>query len=60
MKLLTLFLAWLIGYYYDECPVCGRYVAILNDGRFVNWCSRRRHREDETTEGRRTTDDHAR
>lgn len=41
-----MFMAWLIGYYYEECPVCGRYVAILNDGRFVNWCSRRKHAAD--------------
>lgn len=43
MKTLTRFLAWLIGYYYDECPVCGRYVAILGNGTFVDWCDKRKH-----------------
>ena len=43
MRLLTLFLAWLIGYYYEECPVCGRYVAILANGQLVDWCSRKKH-----------------
>jgi hypothetical protein len=38
MKLVTLFLAWLLGYYYVPCPVCGRYIAVLNNGHFVNWC----------------------
>lgn len=43
MRTLTHFIAWLIGYYYEECPVCGRYIAILGDGRIVNWCSREKH-----------------
>lgn len=43
MKTLTMWLAWLLGYYYEQCPVCGRGVAILGDGRIVGWCSRRAH-----------------
>ena len=43
MKVLTLVWAWLIGYYYEECPVCGRYVAILGNGSIVNLCSRKIH-----------------
>lgn len=43
MKTLTVFLAWLIGYYYEVCPVCGRGVAILNDGRIIGFCSRSPH-----------------
>jgi len=50
MRLLTKFLAWLIGYYYDECPVCGRYIAILSNGQIVNWCSRKRHASDAPAE----------
>lgn len=43
MKLLTLFVAWLIGYYYEQCPICERGVAILGNGRIIGWCSRKRH-----------------
>ena len=49
MIVLTRLAAWLIGYYYEPCPVCGRYVAILNDGRIIGWCSRRRHIEADRT-----------
>ncbi len=42
MKTLTLFIAWLVGYYYEPCPECGRGIAILNDGRIYSiWCARR-------------------
>lgn len=48
MKTLTLFLAWLIGYYYEPCPVCGRGIAILGDGRIIAiWCSKRKHKKQE-------------
>lgn len=43
MNWLTVFVAYLIGYYYEQCPVCGRGIAILNDGRIVSMCSRRIH-----------------
>lgn len=46
MKRLTVFLAWLIGYYYEQCPVCGRGVAYMNDGRIVAWCSRKEHEQE--------------
>ena len=52
MKAVTIFLAWLIGYYWEPCPVCGRGIAILNDGRFVNWCSKRKHRQWESSHAR--------
>ncbi len=45
MRILTKFVSWLSGYYYDECPVCGRYIAVLADGRFVDFCSERAHRK---------------
>lgn len=41
--LLTRFMAWLIGYYYEPCPVCHRYFAILNNGQFVFFCSKKKH-----------------
>ena len=47
MRLLTKVVAWLIGYYYEQCPTCGRYYAILNNGQFVFFCSERKHREAE-------------
>lgn len=47
MKTLTMFIAWLIGYYYERCPVCGRGVAYLPSGRLFFMCSRRKHREDD-------------
>lgn len=49
MKALTCFVAWLIGYYYEPCPICGRYVAILADGRIVGWCNKKRHQAQERT-----------
>lgn len=45
MKRLTRFLAWLIGYYWDACPVCGRGIAILGNGQFVDWCNKKKHEE---------------
>jgi hypothetical protein len=42
---LTKFLSWLIGYYYDECPICHRYYAILDSGKIVGFCSKRKHRK---------------
>lgn len=45
MRLVTWVWAWLVGYYIDECPVCGRFAAILGDGRVVAWCSQRKHAE---------------
>jgi len=45
MTALTTFIAWLIGYYWEPCPVCGRGVTILSDGRiYAIWCSRKAHR----------------
>lgn len=52
MRTATLILAWLIGYYYEECPVCGRYIAILNNGKIVGWCSRKKHESVSRKEGR--------
>jgi hypothetical protein len=45
MTALTCIVAWLIGYYWEPCSVCGRGVAYLNSGRIVAvWCSRKAHR----------------
>ena len=38
MTAITKVLAWLIGYYYVQCE-CGRWVAVLDDGRLIGWCS---------------------
>lgn len=43
MRLVSLLWAWLVGYYYLPCPVCGRYTAILSGGRIVGWCNKRVH-----------------
>jgi hypothetical protein len=44
MIALTQFVAWLIGYYWMPCEICGRGIAVLDDGRIVSiWCSRRKH-----------------
>ena len=40
---LSQILAWLVGYYWEPCPVCGHGVAILNSGRIVAFCSRSKH-----------------
>jgi len=44
VKTLTIFFAYLVGYYWIPCEVCGRGIAILNNGRVVEiWCSKRQH-----------------
>lgn len=41
MKALTCFIAWLIGYYWEPCPECGRGIANLGSGRIVAiWCKK--------------------
>lgn len=35
---LTVFLAWLIGYYWERCPECGCGIAIMPDGTLRGWC----------------------
>lgn len=51
MRRLTCALAWLLGYYWEPCPVCGRGVAILSNGSVWAFCSRRVHmREEELAE----------
>lgn len=44
MRTVTCLLAFLIGYYWERCPVCGRGIAYLADGRMVTFCSKRAHR----------------
>jgi hypothetical protein len=48
VKTLTLLVAWLIGYYWLPCEVCGRGIAILGSGQIVAIrCSKRQHRKHE-------------
>jgi hypothetical protein len=48
MRTLTCILAWLVGYYWEPCDVCGRGIAILSDGTVrAVWCSARLHRNSE-------------
>lgn len=45
MKFITWFFAWLIGYYYEECDVCGRFSPILSNGQILFWCDKKKHND---------------
>lgn len=49
MTRLTCFIAWLLGYYWEPCSVCGRGLFITGSGRIYSvWCSLKRHRQEDS------------